>query len=131
VGRYMINAMNEILEMLFKYDKTIDNIKLVFVLVRRQNYTTFKVNNLNDLDFDYDPGFGAQNLMGFILLDDNDWLERAEYDGAEEWVYKKYPTELLENSSKHLNEFKNRRDSYQVFDATDYIDIIRKKEENK
>lgn len=39
----------------------------------------------------YDNAYGSQQLFGFIVFKDNSWLERAEYDGAEWWVYKKTP----------------------------------------
>jgi len=39
----------------------------------------------------YDAGYGSQNFFGFILLNDNSWFERHEYDGSECWVHKKQP----------------------------------------
>lgn len=47
---------------------------------------------LEYLDFEYDDGFGNQELFGIILFKDNTWMERAEYDGSEWWEYKKCPT---------------------------------------
>lgn len=41
---------------------------------------------------DYDDGFGVQELFGYILFNDNTWLERYEYDGSEWWEYKTLPT---------------------------------------
>lgn len=41
---------------------------------------------------EYNPGFGAQELFGMIVFDDC-WLERHEYDGSEWWEFKKLPTE--------------------------------------
>lgn len=46
---------------------------------------------LDKLDFEYDEGYGRQELYGVVLFDDNSWLERAEYDGAEWWSLKEYP----------------------------------------
>lgn len=43
---------------------------------------------LEKLDFDYDDGFGGQNVYGKIMLNDGSWLERAEYDGSEWWEFK-------------------------------------------
>lgn len=45
---------------------------------------------LDSLDFEYDAGYGSQNLFGIVWFHDA-WLERHEYDGAECWVYKKKP----------------------------------------
>lgn len=40
----------------------------------------------------YDDGFGGQEIAAdLVVVGDNWWLERKEYDGAESWAYKKYP----------------------------------------
>jgi hypothetical protein len=44
------------------------------------------------LDFNYDAGYGSQQLDGLVLFNDNTWLERHEYDGSEWWEYKRCPT---------------------------------------
>jgi hypothetical protein len=46
---------------------------------------------LSQLDFRYDDGYGGQQLFGTVWLDNDGWLERYEYDGAEYWVFKKLP----------------------------------------
>lgn len=47
---------------------------------------------LNKLDFEYNDGFGEQELFGTVLLSDGSWLERDEYDGAENWLWMTAPT---------------------------------------
>jgi len=37
------------------------------------------------LCFDYDSGFGSQNLYGTIWFADGSWATRGEYDGSEWW----------------------------------------------
>jgi hypothetical protein len=44
------------------------------------------------LDFEYDNGYGGQNLFGYVVFDDRSWLERHEYDGSERWDYKQTPS---------------------------------------
>ena len=39
------------------------------------------------LDFEYDSGYGAQELFGFIWYADGTWSSRDEYDGAECWKH--------------------------------------------
>jgi len=40
----------------------------------------------------YDNGFGAQEISdSLMVVGDNWWLERYEYDGSECWVFKTYP----------------------------------------
>ena len=49
------------------------------------------VQDIKDLDFQYDNGFGIQWLTGTIWMVNGDWIERGEYDGSEWWEYKKCP----------------------------------------
>ena len=46
---------------------------------------------LKEIDFDYDDGFGCQELFGNVWFDDGSWLDRGEYDGAEWWSYRRIP----------------------------------------
>lgn len=47
---------------------------------------------LEKLNFEYDGGYGGQELYGRVwLMEDHTWLERGEYDGSEWWEYKKCP----------------------------------------
>ena len=47
------------------------------------------ITSINDLDFEYDSGYGLQELQGVVYCKDkNDnpvWLTRGEYDGSEWW----------------------------------------------
>jgi hypothetical protein len=68
---------------------------------------TLKVNHTDDefqsflesLNFDYDSGYGRQELFGTVWLEDGTWCTRGEYDGSEWWEHNKklpeIPTELL------------------------------------
>lgn len=46
---------------------------------------------LEALNFQYDAGYGSQQLFGYIWYTDGTWSERGEYDGAEWWEYKSQP----------------------------------------
>lgn len=53
-----------------------------------------------ELDFEYNSGYGGQELFGTVWLDDNTWLSRCEYDGSEWWehnVLPAVPAECLSN----------------------------------
>lgn len=40
----------------------------------------------------YYAGYGTQEIAAdLVVVGDNWWLEREEYDGSEGWAYKKYP----------------------------------------
>lgn len=45
----------------------------------------------SEIDFEYDNGYGGQELYGNVWFNDGTWLERGEYDGAEWWEHKKLP----------------------------------------
>ena len=46
---------------------------------------------LKRLEFNYDNGFGTQELYGTIWLSNGDWISREEYDGSEWWEYNTCP----------------------------------------
>jgi len=46
---------------------------------------------LSQLDFEYNNGYGGQNLFGYIWYKDGTWSERGEYDGSEWWEYMSRP----------------------------------------
>jgi len=43
------------------------------------------------LDFEYDNGYGGQELFGNVWYTDGTWSERGEYDGSEWWEHKVCP----------------------------------------
>ena len=45
----------------------------------------------SEIDFEYDAGYGSQELEGTVWFNDGTWLERVEYDGSERWKHKKLP----------------------------------------
>ena len=62
------------------WDKDLERITL------KRGYTQAELDSfLEKLDFEYDSGYGSQNLFGNIWFTDNTWAERGEYDGSEWW----------------------------------------------
>ncbi len=58
----------------------------------KENYDKEELANfLSDLDFEYDSGYGQQELYGTIWLADGSWLSREEYDGSEWWQHNFLP----------------------------------------
>lgn len=47
---------------------------------------------LESLNYDYDDGYGGQEVFGNIWYKDGTWSERGEYDGSEWWEYKSAPS---------------------------------------
>ena len=71
-------------EIVFSFDR---------VAVLKQNWNNdewLKFSTI--LNFIYDNGYGRQEVFGIVWLTDGAWLERYEYDGAENWELKKLPT---------------------------------------
>jgi hypothetical protein len=67
-----------------------DNITRVFLLA--VDYDTPELDELlNDLDFDYDAGYGLQRIYGTVWFTDGTWLDRGEYDGSEWWELQECP----------------------------------------
>jgi hypothetical protein len=70
-------------------EETEPQSKHVFLKV---GYTTEEYNAfLNQLDFDYDTGYGGQELYGTVWMLDDTWLTRGEYDGSEWWDFNSLP----------------------------------------
>lgn len=42
---------------------------------------------LREIDFEYDNGYGGQEVYGIIWYGDKSWSERGEYDGSEWWEH--------------------------------------------
>lgn len=98
-----MNLKNETFRILEKNDKDFTYIKwaVLFIdfgdsykdIILPPNYTKEDLNKfINDIDFDYDDGFGGQEVFGKIMLVTDSWLERGEYDGSEWWEYKRVVT---------------------------------------
>ena len=86
-----MNAKEELL----KHIKDRD-VKYVRVVDKRlyDNEPTFEgtlAEVLLKLDFEYDSGFGIQELEGTIWYADGTWSDRREYDGAEWWEHQVCP----------------------------------------
>ena len=109
----MVNAKTELLEMLKGIKKDKKDIKCAYIeyckinfekrgdkdisidkkeSVLKINFTEEEYDNfLKEIDFNYDNGYGGQELFGFVWFNDGNWLERGEYEGSEWWEYKSCP----------------------------------------
>lgn len=58
----------------------------------KQGYSQLDLSAfLADLDFEYDNGYGGQELDGTIWCLNGTWFTRGEYDGSEWWERHAYP----------------------------------------
>ena len=91
----MINAKNEFLAVtkdkaikcvyITKYSEERESI--LKVGYTEEEYWAF----LDTLDYEYDSGFGLQEVFGTIWFEDGTWSDRWEYDGSEGWQYHTVP----------------------------------------
>lgn len=77
----------------FSYWDDHDNYVEPAPILLKEGYTSEEYQEfLHKMDFEYDSGYGGQELYGTVwLMEDNTWLERGEYDGSEWWEYRKCP----------------------------------------
>lgn len=73
-----------------EHGKTIDDIKWIGDSSGKR--TTDVKKFFNSIDFDYDNGFGCAEINeSLVIVGNNWWLERGEYDGSEWWEFKTVP----------------------------------------
>lgn len=60
-------------------------------------------------NFEYDAGFGRQEINDdLVIVGDDWWLERYEYDGSEEWAFKTPPRPNPNAQPLSLDDLKDR-----------------------
>lgn len=85
-----INAKEELLDELQTRELKCANIRNITPLkvdYTKEEYEEF----LEELDFNYDDGYGSQNIFGVLWFKDNTWATRGEYDGSEWWELHSLP----------------------------------------
>ena len=70
----------------------IERVKLNKELYLKKHHTKEEFDQfLNKLDFEYDSGYGSQELHGIIWYTDGTYCDRYEYDGSESWSHHRCP----------------------------------------
>ena len=93
----IINAQQELLKIINAINITILKIDIEYYgdVYYKDKTVTKHITSLDELDFDYDAGYGTQELYGTVYCkDSNDnpvWLTRGEYDGSEWWTINTIP----------------------------------------
>lgn len=91
-----MNLKSETLARLSRYNKSIEDIDYCHIQfgsdwsgkddILRDDF------DIDKLDFEYDNGYGSQEVFGFIVFKDGTWFNRAEYDGSEWYDYIEKPS---------------------------------------
>lgn len=84
-----MNLLNETIETLHEYGKSPEDV----VWCGSQEFGWFPFDVFKKLaDKEYDDDYGSSKVAVDLLIVGNDfWLERAEYDGKEWWNFKTIP----------------------------------------
>lgn len=85
-----------------------DNKELIKELILKENHTPEEFNKfLLTLDFDYDNGWGEQELFGTVWFKDGCWLTRTEYDGKEWWEHHTLPEVPEQCKEENIENLEN------------------------
>ena len=93
----MVNFKEETLEVLTRHGRTIRDIR--WIGDNSGERTTDVEKFFNSINFKYDDGYGGVAIsQSLVIVGDDWWLERGEYDGAEWWEFKTIP-KLSDNAT--------------------------------
>lgn len=85
----MRNLYKETNDVLERFDKTMDDVIWIGLgeyEIEKSNFIEVAKSTI------YDGGFGIQEIPNDLIVVGQDfWLERHEYDGAEWWEFKQQP----------------------------------------
>lgn len=91
----VINLREETIEKLKENGKTLEDIKWIGRYNRERKIGEKLPDDETSLIYmnqNYDNGYGGEEIdLELVVVGDNWWLERHEYDGSEWWEYKELP----------------------------------------
>jgi len=94
----MRNLLSETEETIKGYGKKIEDIKWVGSKCGKYVISWEDFEKIANID--YDGSYGAQEIAeDLVVVGDNWWMERAEYDGSEWWEFKSTPIKKEETLS--------------------------------
>jgi hypothetical protein len=119
----MTNAKEELIAILMRTESSIkcarikrdegywdehDNYTTKADIILKEGHSLEEYKSFLDaLNFEYDNGYGMQELSGTVwLTKENTWLSRGEYDGSEWWEYNecpKVPDELKRKDNHYMS----------------------------
>jgi len=85
----MVNLLQETIKVLSYYDKTLEDIE--YVQLDDEYCLSGDFVKLAET-INYDAGYGLAYInQNLLIIGNNWWLERREYDGSEWWEFQTFP----------------------------------------
>lgn len=112
-----MNLLKETKEVLALHGKTIADILWVGLRFygwrKSETDKRLPVGSWSDFeklaDFNYDAGYGGIEIASGLVVVGNDWwLERGEYDGSEWWEFKRLPERPDDTTELRKDDLKER-----------------------
>lgn len=95
---YEINFLDETIDRLKDYNLTPEDV--LWIGSQDGEFSINWKQFEQIANFKYYDGYGTAVIaMSLVVVGRDWWLERYEYDGSEQWVFKKYPITNLEAKS--------------------------------
>ena len=113
------NLLKETIEILTSKGKTVEDVRWVgicdpdYLASIRPSPTAQPFGSWGEFarfaDFEYDAGYGGANVnTELVIVGDDWWLERGEYDGSEWWQFKTMPKPPAERLQLRDSDLKSR-----------------------
>lgn len=100
----MTNLLKETMKILDDYKKDFYQ-DVLWIGTCCGSYEMTKEDFLVEADFAYNNGYGGAEIFeALVIVGEDWWLSRGEYDGSEWWDFNKKPT--LEKTPEKLNSLK-------------------------
>ena len=100
----LINLKDETLEILNEHGKTWDDVEWIGSVSR--NLTIDKNQFLILADREYNNGYGGNEVsLDLVVVGEDFWLERHEYDGSEWWEFRRAPVKNEQMHNAELDVF--------------------------
>lgn len=108
-----MNLLDETRQKLLMNDKSFDDVR--WIGSRDGRMVISKENWVERMDITYDGGFGAQEICtDLVVVGDDWWLERHEYDGSEWWEFKRHP--VLQGDAREVRKITGMWDTLEEVD---------------
>lgn len=116
-----VNFLEETNDAIISIGKSWENVDCIFNSHFKEDISIEKFKE--KANFYYDAGYGGTFINDYLKIGfkDGTWLERAEYDGSEKWVWKRLnkPLEITGEASLFNDYINDMKDIYYVCEEDD------------